>query len=151
MTIVVPFDGTPLSEGALRRAVEFGGALGEAVTAVTVIPEGNETYARERGWIEDGSFDRDAVLARLRAKVETIDPDVEFDHVVVGRYAPAGTIAKRIRQRARDANAELVVIGSENAGRIVTSVSSVGGSVAADSVYDVLIVRHPRAQQGGSD
>lgn len=147
MTIVVPFDGTPLSEGALRRAVEFGRALEQTVTAVTVIPDGNTTYARDRGWIEDGPFDRDAIVARLRSRVRAIDPEVGFDPVIVDRYAPAGTIANRIRKRARKSNAELVVIGSENAGRIVTSVSSVGGSVAADTAYDVLIVRHTRESE----
>ena len=36
---------------------------------------------------------------------------------------------------------DLVVVGSENAGRVVAPVSSVGGSVASGADYDVLIVR----------
>ena len=36
---------------------------------------------------------------------------------------------------------DLVVVGSENAGRAVASVSSVGGSVAKSTDSDVLIVR----------
>ena len=34
-----------------------------------------------------------------------------------------------------------LVVGSENAGRAVAPVSSVGGSVASGADYDVLIVR----------
>ncbi len=36
----------------------------------------------------------------------------------------------------------MVFIGSENAGHLVTSISSVGGSIASDDAYDVVIVRH---------
>jgi hypothetical protein len=36
----------------------------------------------------------------------------------------------------------MVFLGSENAGHLVSSVSSVGPSVAADDAYDVVIVRH---------
>ncbi len=35
----------------------------------------------------------------------------------------------------------MVFIGSENAGRLVTAVSSIGGFVATDQSYDVVIVR----------
>jgi hypothetical protein len=35
----------------------------------------------------------------------------------------------------------MVFLGSENAGHIVTSVNSVGASVAAEDSYDVVIVR----------
>jgi len=36
----------------------------------------------------------------------------------------------------------MVFIGSENAGSMVTGVSSVGGAVAAEDSYDVVIVRN---------
>jgi hypothetical protein len=36
---------------------------------------------------------------------------------------------------------DLVFVGIENAGRVVAPVSSVGGSVASSTDYDVLIVR----------
>ncbi|MFB6102854.1 MAG: hypothetical protein ABEJ73_09840 [Haloplanus sp.] len=61
---------------------------------------------------------------------------------MVGRRATPGTIASQIRSIARDADASMVFIGSENAGRLVTSLSSVGETVAADDAYDVVIVRH---------
>jgi hypothetical protein len=43
----------------------------------------------------------------------------------------------------RECDASLVFVGSDNAGRMVTSISSVGGSVAADTAYDVVVVRNP--------
>lgn len=35
-----------------------------------------------------------------------------------------------------------MVVGSENAGHMVTGLSSVGRSIAADEAYGVVIVRH---------
>lgn len=143
--IVVPFDGTTLSEAALARGSEFGKALDQEILAVAVIPNSNTEYARRRGWLEAGEqFDPEAVVSRLSDQVTDVAPEAAFEYEVVDRYASAGVIAKTIRKHAKRAGAQLVVIGSENAGNIVTSVSSVGGSVASDDAYDVLIVRHPR-------
>lgn len=49
MTLVVPFDGTPLSEAALARAAELGTVFDAPVLAVTVVPADNADYAIERG------------------------------------------------------------------------------------------------------
>ena len=51
MTFVVPFDGSTLARAAMVRSVEFHTVLDERVVAVSVIPEGNARYARERNWI----------------------------------------------------------------------------------------------------
>lgn len=143
MTIVVPFDGTDLSKAALVRADEFGAALDEPLVVVTIIPNANREYARDNGWLaEDESFDLGKVVSSLSRQVTEISPVAVFEYEVVDRYAPPGSIARHIRNYAKEFNARLVVLGSENAGRIVTSLSSVGGSIASDSAYDVLIVRH---------
>jgi hypothetical protein len=42
---------------------------------------------------------------------------------------------------AREEDASMVFLGSENSGHLVSAVSSVGPSVAADEAYDVVIVR----------
>jgi len=142
MTFVVPFDGSKLAETALVRAVEFGTVLDERVVAISVIPEGNTSYAREHGWLDPGeAFDLDAVVGRLHEAVTHRAPNAEFRYEVVGRRATTGTIASRIRERARDADASMVFVGSENAGRLVSSLSSVGETVAAADAYDVVIVR----------
>ncbi|USZ72586.1 universal stress protein [Natronosalvus halobius] len=146
MSLIVPFDGSKLAEAALCKATRFAAVFDEPILAITVIPVGNRAYAAERGWIDDeAAFDGDAIVQGLREQVETLCSDASFRIERVDRYAPSGTIAKRIRRIAREESASMVCIGSENAGRLVTSVSSVGSSVAADDTYDVLVVR--RADQ----
>lgn len=145
MTLVVPFDGSELAEAALGRAVAFGNAFDEAVLAVSVVPNGNAEYARERGWIGPAEpFDRASVVGALHEQVVDCCPSAEFRSEFVGQYAQTGTIANRLRKTARDEEATMVFIGSDNAGRIVTSISSVGGNVAADGAYNVVIVRNRR-------
>lgn len=142
MTLVVPFDGSELAEAALVRATEFGNVFDQDVLAVSVIPKGNREYARERGWIgQDDEFELDSVVSTLHEQVTELCPSADFRHIVVDRSAPSGTIAGRLRKIARNEDTSMVVIGSENAGHLVAAVGSVGGSVAADGSYDVVIVR----------
>lgn len=143
MTFVVPFDGSELAEAALVRASEFGSVLDERVVAVVVIPDGNAEYARERGWLgRDEAYDREAVVTKIHGRVTELVPEADFRHAVVDRYAPTGTIAKRVRSLATQEDASMVFVGSENAGQVVTSVSSVGGAVSSKGAYDVVIVRN---------
>lgn len=149
MSIVVPFDNTPLSRVALARALEFKAAT-EDVIAVTAIPQGNAGYARERGWLaNDAAYDEDEILTRLSRRVSEIGDPATFDYILVDRHAQPGVIARRLRRYARDNDARLVAIGSENAGRIVSSVTSVGRTVATDDAYDILIVRRTNGDEKG--
>lgn len=142
MTLVVPFDGSDLAEAALVRAAEFGNVFDEDMLAVSVIPKGDTEYAREHDWINrDEEFILKSVVSTLHKQVATLCPSANFRHKVVDRYASSGTVAGRLRKVARDEDASMVFIGSENAGHIVTAVGSVGGSVATDGSYDVVIVR----------
>lgn len=142
MTFVVAFDNTPLSQTALERAVRFGSATGEHVVAITAI-RNDPAVARERGWIADNEeFDVDRVAQRLTEIVTDVDPDVEFRYRTVDGYAPRGRVSRAIRELAVEAGADVVFVGSENAGRIVGNIASVGQSVSADDRYDVHIVRH---------
>jgi nucleotide-binding universal stress UspA family protein len=143
MTLVVPFDGSKLAEAALVRAVAFGNVFDEIVLAVSVIPKRNAQYARERGWLEqDEEFEMESVISTLHEQVTDLCPSADFRHKLAGRYASAGSIAKRLRKVARKEDASMVFIGSENAGRLVTAMSSVGSTVATDDAYDVVIVRN---------
>lgn len=142
MTLVVPFDGSELAEAALVRATEFGSVFEENVLAVSVIPKGNAEYAREHDWLgRNEAFDLRSVVSTLHENVTDLTPSANFRHIVVDRYAPPGSIANRLREVAKEEDASMVFIGSENAGHLVTSVSSVAGAVAADESYDVVIVR----------
>lgn len=145
MSIVVPFDGNPLSKAALHRGGEFGDVLGDEVIAVSIVPNRNARYARRKGWLEDDEpFDAETIVSRLSEQVYSLVPEAQFEYDVAGRYAQPGEIAGKLRRIAHEADAELVVLGSDNAGHIVTDVSSVASPVAADDSYDVLIVRQTR-------
>lgn len=143
MTVVVPFDNSDLSRRALTRAEDVSKPL-EDIVAVTVIPNGNRKYARERGWLAaDDEFDPETIVSRLSQFVSEICAAASFEYIVVDRYAKPGQIASKLRAYARECDARLVVIGSDNAGRLVSTISSVGCTVATDLAYEVLIVRHP--------
>lgn len=141
MTLVVPYDGTELSQAALVRATQFDQILDGGIVAVTVIPNNNTTYAAERDWLRlDESFSPETIYTRLKEEVAEISPEATFEYIVVGKYAKSGQIASKLRNFAKYRDAGIVFIGSENAGRLVHTVSSVGGTVAADRAYDTMII-----------
>jgi nucleotide-binding universal stress UspA family protein len=142
MAIVVPFDGTALSETALLHAHNSSKLYEQPVIAVTVIPSEDKDYAREHGWItEEEEFDKETITSRLQQQVKEICPDADFEYISVPRTSSSGTISSRLRRFAKDRDASAVFIGSENAGRLVIGITSVGGRVAADLDYDVAIFR----------
>jgi nucleotide-binding universal stress UspA family protein len=146
MVLLVPFDGSELSELALIRADEFGTVYDERVLAVSVIPQGNVAYARDRDWLPPGEdYDVEMVVSVLQEQVVDLAPTAEFRHVLVDRYAPSGTISNRLRRMAREEDPSMTFIGSENAGHIVSAFSSVGTRVATADAYDVVIVRNRRS------
>jgi len=141
MPIMVPYDDSPLAATALERAAVLGEAFDCGVRAVTIVPEG-QSYAREKGWIgPDEAFDRGTITDRLRMGVEEVVQDAEIDVRHVADRLPKGDVARRLRHAADEMGTELVCIGSENAGRIMTPLSSVGGGVASDTGYEVYLVR----------
>lgn len=142
MTFVVPFDGSDLATAALTRATAVGEVLDESVVVISVVRAGNAEYAREKGWLGDGEpFDEQRVVSGIREQVERLSPSADFRHTVVGRYAMDSEVGQALRRLAKEADATVVFVGSDNAGRIVSSLSSVGTNVATDTAYDVHIVR----------
>ncbi|AEH39375.1 universal stress protein [Halopiger xanaduensis] len=141
MTFVVPFDGSELAEAALIRAVEYGTVLEEDVTAVTVVPE-RKRYAQEKGWIDEGEeYDVEAVVDSLREQVSTLAPDATYDCERIREFPPEAQLADHIERLAREHDPSVIFLGSENVGRIVTPLTSVGVHVAADEEYDIFVVR----------
>ncbi len=146
MTLLVPFDGSELSEAALERATEFAEFTGEDVLALTVVPDEVE-YALSRNWVDaEEPFDPDAIAERLRERVADIAPGADFRYEVpedVSSMASCTTdVVRTIRTVAHAVDASVVFIGSENAGRVSSPVSSVGAPVSEDPSYDVYITRH---------
>ncbi|GGN93283.1 MULTISPECIES: universal stress protein [Haloarcula] len=146
MVLLVPFDGSELSQAALERATEFSEYTGEDVLALVVIPD-EPDYALERNWLNPNDpFDPDDIADTLRERVAEIAPEAEFRAEVpedVSSMASITTdVVRTIRSVAHDVDASIVFVGSENAGRVSTPVSSVGAPVSEDPRYDIHIVRH---------
>jgi hypothetical protein len=140
MVFLVPFDGSPLARSALRRASTF--AADERVVAFAVVPTGKK-YAQAKGWLDAGeAFDAGAVETHLKAAVAEVDADADFESVRVEPRPPSSAVSKHIRRKARDVDAEIVFLGSENAGKVVTPVTSVGSGITSDESFDVYIARH---------
>jgi nucleotide-binding universal stress UspA family protein len=147
MMLLVPYDGSALSRTALERATEFAAYRDEEVLALTIVPE-DEEFARERGWVDEGeSVDFDALCDRLEREIRDIAPSAT---VVCRRPEPSDSftatliddVTRTIREMADESDASIVFIGSENAGRVSTPVTSVGSPISEDPRYDVHIVRH---------
>lgn len=163
MLFMVPFDGGDLSEAALAKAKLYAIALEEAprtitkelfvgdapeIAVVSVIPEDRE-YAREKDWIDsDEEFRSRSIAEQLHRQVTDIAPSANFQSVRADRFAPPGTIGSKLRKKAIDLGTTELFVGSENAGRIVTPLTSVGSRVAADEHYDVHIVRRKLPPKG---
>ena len=142
MTFVVPFDGSNGAESALARANTLGAALGESVLVIAVIPNRNAAYAREQGWLDAGeAFDLETIVTTLREQVRAIAPDATFEYERCSRSVTGNRIAKPIRKFAKRNDADMVFIGSDNAGRLLTTAANVGGRIATDGAYDVVLVR----------
>ncbi|AGB39391.1 universal stress protein [Natronococcus occultus] len=143
MTFVVPFDGSELAAVALVRAVEYGSALDEDVTAVSVVPE-RKRYAREKGWIDDEEpFDPERVVADLRERVLELAPAASFEAERIREFPPEDRLANDIERLVLEQEPSVVFLGSDNVGRVVTPLTSVGVHIAAEDAYDVFVVRHP--------
>jgi len=147
MTYLVPFDGSALAEAALGRATEFAELTDASVVALAVVPLDEREFAVERGWVDEGErYDPDEVASALEAQVKKTSPDATFrcerPEDVSSVASVATDVVRTIRAVAQDVDATIVFIGSENAGRVSTPVSSVGAPVSEDPRYDVHIVRH---------
>lgn len=140
MTFMVAFDGSELAGAALSRASELADAVGAETVAVSVVPR-DSLYARERGWVEqEREYDPRAVAEQLREQAGEIAPSANFRLEILGEDVVHRDIAKQLRRTAYEMNADVVVVGSDNAGRVLSPVSSVGSTVASGS-YDVFVVR----------
>lgn len=146
MVFLVPYDESSLARTALVRARDLAAHTGTEVVALTVVPDDPE-FALERGWIEGHeTFDPERVARHIETDVAEIAPEATFRWEVpedVSTVASTSTnVARTIRRIAHELDADVVFIGSENAGRVAAPVTSVGSPVSEDPSYDVFIVRH---------
>jgi nucleotide-binding universal stress UspA family protein len=147
MTLLAPYDGSDLSKTAVKRATEFADYRGEEVVVLTVVPE-DEAFAVERDWITPGEeYDPADIERRFEREVQEIAPETTFrterpDESAAVAATTINDITRKIREVARNLDASIVFVGSDNAGRVSTPVTSVGSPISEDPEYDVHIVRH---------
>jgi hypothetical protein len=137
MVFVVPYDGSELSEAALRRATEFG--TDEEVVALTIIPSGSH-YAKKKGW-GDPTVEGGEIKPWLEHEVDQIAPNATFEFVRTESRPPSAKIAKIIRRKAIEYDASVVFVGSENIGSRMAPVSSIGTGIVSNKSYDVYVAR----------
>lgn len=141
MQFVVAYDGSVISATALVRAARLADGVDGAVTAVTVLPSQNAQYARDRGWLDSGEpWERKRVVGSLRGEVNSIVSGTKFTYRMVDRYAPRGKIGRVLRTTAEEEGVDVFVIGTENAGRIFSSMTTVTHSVSSGD-YDLFVVQ----------
>lgn len=148
MTLLVPYDGSELSQAALTKAAEFGELTDDQLLVLTVIPDEDVDYAREHDWLDANEpFNADLIAGMLEDEVKRIAPEAEFRWELTASDEPTATatmnVVRTIRRVAGEVDASVVFIGTQNAGAVTAPLSSVGGPVAGDhGGYDVYVVRH---------
>jgi nucleotide-binding universal stress UspA family protein len=139
MVFLVPFDGSPVSEAALARAVEHGRALGEGIVAVSFVPTGAE-YAERRKWIQpDDEFAAETASAVLRRKIDEATDEAERTYAESGAQSP-GDLADSVRRVARDVGASVLFVGADGHAD-GSALQTPFGEVGNGGDYDVYIVR----------
>lgn len=162
MTFLVPFDGSILAKSALVKARAYATAIDEGpsgmaqllagksqldIVAVSIIPNSGR-YAVDHGWVDSRTdFSIRKIAEGFHKEALDLAPSAQFVYESVTGTASAGLIGKRLREKAYEHDVSTVFIGSENAGRIVTPVSSVSRAVTGDKHYDVHLVRTELTKQ----
>jgi nucleotide-binding universal stress UspA family protein len=146
MTLLAPYDGSPLARAAVRRAAEFGAFREEGVVVLTVVPE-DAAFAEDRGWVdEEAAYDPETVEERLEAEVADLAPDATFraerpDPSESLSSSTPDDILRTIREVARELEASVLFVGSDNADRLAVPAESIGSHLTDDPEYDVYIAR----------
>lgn len=141
MQFVVAYDGSVVSRTALVRAAKLADGVDGTVTAVTVLPGRNAQYARERGWLDPGAeWVRERVIGTVSGDVKSAVPEAAVTYRMVDRYAPRGKIGRVLKRTAEEEGVDVFVIGTENAGRVFTSMTTAAHSVSSGN-YDLFVVR----------
>lgn len=137
MNFLVAYNGSPLAEKAVTHARQFSDE-GDDVVVVTVVPR-HPKDAEEA--LEFTATDHDAVAKEAEDSVHELHPEASFVDVDIGRPVSAGRVGHRVREVAHEQGADVVLVGSMKAGRIVSTISSPATQIVTDTGYDVVVVR----------
>jgi nucleotide-binding universal stress UspA family protein/CBS domain containing-hemolysin-like protein len=132
--ILVGLDGSPLGRLAFRTAVDFAILCGASVIGVTI----REVSPLARADDAEGTY-----ITQIKAAAEehARAAGVTFEHV-----ARTGHAAHAIREQARDAGVDLIVLGATGLEHPWSG--TIGGTashVASEAPCSVLLVRSPQA------
>lgn len=125
MRFVVGFDGSDCAKRALQRAAALA-REGDELVVVAVIPEAStpSTMVTQQRLLEDAGFD----LAGSNVRLSTVEAKGE----------PAEAVAKA----AKEARADIIVVGSRGRGAVAGLVlGSVSSKLVREAPCDVLVVR----------
>jgi nucleotide-binding universal stress UspA family protein len=132
--ILVGLDGSPLGRLAFRTAVDFAILYDASVTGVTV---------RETSPLATAEGRRDPYTAQLKAAAEehARSAGVVFEHVTLHGHA-----AGRLRERAREAAADLIVLGATGLEHPWSpTAGGTAGRLVSEAECSVLLVRSPQS------
>jgi nucleotide-binding universal stress UspA family protein len=148
MTFLVAFDDSPLSRGALRKAVEFAAPTDTPVVAVSVIPENNVRYMREKGWLKPAregraaraeAMDPHAAERKLAYCAARIAPGARFDPVRTDRGdVLESAVGPELRAAIRDHEATDVFVGARDPGATVRRLAD-----GRDTEFHLYMIRRP--------
>jgi nucleotide-binding universal stress UspA family protein len=145
--ILVPHDGTEMSDRALAKATEFAKALRSEIVIVHIVdsrfvpPSATLGFISDRTSLEGAKTDLIRILKSgseqmLKEKMEKVKAEgigVEF---ILGVGSPADEIVKI----ARDTNSDLIVMGSRQLHSGIGALGSVARKVSETADRPVMII-----------
>jgi nucleotide-binding universal stress UspA family protein len=144
--LLVPTDGSKLSESAVRIAARLARALGARITAIYVVPEGVPTLFSGDKLYGSGILGREyAALARREARKALAVVEIEAKLAEVS-YSSVQPLARRpwqaIIRAARSRRCDLIVMASHGRGGLkALALGSETAKVLAHSKIPVLVCR----------
>jgi CBS-domain-containing membrane protein/nucleotide-binding universal stress UspA family protein len=132
--ILVGLDGSPLGRLAFRTAVDVAVLCGASVIGVTV----HEVSPLVRAGDAESSY---VIQLKAAAEEHARAAGVVFEHVT-----PSGHAAHAIREHARNAGVDLIVLGATGLEQPWSGTTGgTAGSVVGEAPCSVLLVRSPQA------
>ena len=136
--ILAPFDGSPGSSKALRRALVLAKSQGAEVTAFSV-DEHMPRYAPAFGEVEEEKELRESEFEQLRGQAEAVARE---EGAPIETETMIGHAAQSIVRFAEEQGFDLIVIGhSGRSGVWGTLLGSTTARVVDQALCDVLVVR----------
>ena len=149
--ILVPLDGSDLSEEAILDGVELARRFNGGVSLVTVVPPPFSATSPYVPAVVEDEGTREAIFAGFRRYLEAMGEPVEKLGLLLGTAVLEGRdVASGILDHGRKIGADLVVMSSRGRGGVARLVlGSVADKVIRSSAVPVLV--HPQPREADED